>query len=374
MANLVTIKTGCGLESNKGLGSFQVPLRRGPESRFEVTLQAQGGSEAVALDLPGEAREFSPDSRITAARSLLKVRRILVPFDFSTASVRLLRWAILTAEEGAAKVSVLHVVRPWVPLAGREEPGHYDPNQDRIDTARSLLCRLLNQICPSRDAVSFHVVTGHPVDEIVRFGRTLQADLILMATHGQRGSKHPFLSATSERATRRATCPVLVVPESVLLRGEAEPGTLRTDFRRILVPTDLSAGSATALRYAVDLAHERGSEVYVLNFSAPGFPRPVVGPDDGQDPKRLAYERLVQWINARVDRAHNVIPLVCMGQPSAYLLLREAALLKADLLVFGPRGYSWSERLRLGSSTDAILRDAPCPVLSLRAEALHPGQ
>lgn len=374
MANLVTIKTGCGLESNKGLGSFQVSLRRGPEARFEVALQAQGGSAAVALDLPRDARKFSPDSRITSASSLLKARRILVPFDFSTASVRLLRWAISSAEETAAKVSVLHVVRPWVPLAGREEPGHFDVTQDRIDTARSLLRRLLDQICQSRDGVTFHVVVGHPVDEIVRFGRTLQAGLILMATHGQRGSKHPFLSATSERATRRATCPVLVVPESVLLRGEAEPGTLLTDFRRILVPSDLSADSATALRYAADLAQEHGAEVYVLNFSAPGLLRPVAGLEDGQDPKRLAYERLVQWINTRVDRTRNVIPLVCMGQPSAYLLLREAILLKADLLVFGPRGYSWSERLRLGSSTDAILRDAPCPVLSLRAEALHLGQ
>lgn len=268
---------------------------------------------------------------------------------------------------------MLHVVHPWTPPVSRHEPFHFEPNTNRVDTARALLRRLLEKLGQTAEAVTVHVTVGQPVDEIVRFGRTLKADLILMVPHGQRGLKHPFLSATTERATRRASCPTLVVPESVLHRMEAQPDACLTDFRRILVPTDFSAGSAAALRYAVNIAQEHLAEVYVLNFSPSGLSRQVADPSEANHAKRLATEQLAQWIGAHLGSTHSAIPLVGIGKPSVYVLLREAALLRADLIVFGPRGYSWAERLRLSSSTDAILRNAPCPVLSLREEAFTPG-
>jgi len=374
MANLSTIETRYGLQSNQGLGCSKVFLRRGPETRFEVPVHAPSAADVIDTNTLKRADTALPEPNILPAQSLLTARRILVPFDFSTASVRLLRWAISTAEASGATISVLHVVHPWVPPVGRQEPFHFEPNTDRVETARSLLRRLLKQFCQSADAVTVHVVVGQPVDEIVRFGRASKADLILMVPHGQRGLKHPILSATTERATRRASCLVLVVPESVLQRWDAKPDASLTDFRRILVPTDFSPGSAAALRFAVDIAQERLSEVYVLNFSTHGFLRPVAGLDEANNAKRVATERLAQWISTHLGSTDRAIPQACIGKPSVYVLLREAALLPADLIVFGPRGYSWAERLRLSSSTDAILRNAPCPVLSLRAETQNPRQ
>ena len=177
---LSTIETRYGLESNQGLGCSKVFLRRGPETRFEVAVRAPNAADVIDFDTPNTADASWPEPNISPAQSLLRARRILVPFDFSTASVRLLRWGISTAEASGATISVLHVVHPWVPPVGHQEPFHFEPNTDRIDTVRSLLRRLLEKICQTRDAVTVHVVVRQPVDEIVRFGRTLKTDFIMM--------------------------------------------------------------------------------------------------------------------------------------------------------------------------------------------------
>jgi len=360
-------------------GPLEVLLSHGPETRLEAPLETGKESVQATIGLQVGAETVSPASLWAEAPSVLKLARILFPFDFSAASVRLLRWVILMAEATGARVSVLHVVYPWPPPTGREAPYQYDPNKERLETARSLMHRLLGNACQGVDVIYTHIVLGRPIDEIIRFARSLKVDLLVMATHGERGSKHLFLSATTERATRRAPCPVLAVPEAVLLRWEAAAaGAVLTGCRRILVATDFSAASAAALRYAAVIAQEHGSEVYVLNFSDHEPRRIVSLPaarlDWGAASKNLAGERLDRWIHSILNRTENVKPLLCPGKPSVYMLLRQAALLRADLLVFGPREYAWVERLRLTSSTDAILRNAPCPVLSLRAEASGPWQ
>lgn len=379
MLDLKEITTARRPETDRS-GWFGIRLRRAREPWSEVARQmsrvsAEGsatGSYQVELRKGGDAE--LPEWNIAPAASLLRARRILIPFDFTAAAVRLLRWVVSSAGETGAEISVLHVVHPWVPPAGRKESFCHESHADRAGTARSLLRRLLERIGADASAVHVHVVVGQPVDEIVRLGRTLRADLVVMVPHSWRGLKHPCHSATTERATRRASCPVLVVPEPGLRRWEVEPGSAPASIRRILVPTDLAAASEAALRYAMGLAQEHGAEVYVLNFAATGLSGQVAGPGEAGEAKRLASERLADWIHAKLGHTDGVIPLVCLGKPSAYLLLREAAVLRADLLAFGPRGYSWAERLRLSSSTDAILRNAPCPVLSLRAELSNPGQ
>ena len=55
------------------------------------------------------------------------------------------------------------------------------------------------------------VLIGHPADEIVNYADTLDAAMIVMATHGYRGIKHIVLGSTAEAVLRRANCPVFSV-------------------------------------------------------------------------------------------------------------------------------------------------------------------
>jgi nucleotide-binding universal stress UspA family protein len=52
---------------------------------------------------------------------------------------------------------------------------------------------------------------GNPSQEIAKVARSLDVDLIVIATHGYTGLKHVYLGSVAEKITRHATCPVLVV-------------------------------------------------------------------------------------------------------------------------------------------------------------------
>lgn len=361
MLNVENILYGSHVESQR-LAVGQVSSRRSSGGRLEVPLSISVKSSQTDTDLlTGEPCADSIPVWATAP-SILKLEKILLPFDFSAASVQLLRVITSLVEKLGVKLTIVHVVSPWVPPTGREAPYPYDPNEERLDTGRVLLKRLLRSVCSRHESLSAHVVVGRPTDDILQFARNTKPDLIAMATHGPRVLKHLFVSATTERVTRQARCPVLVVPEAVLMRREKiNCEEVRPERPRIVVPTDFSANSVAALRFAGSLAEAQKAELHVLNF----FDRRALLP-------QASRVRVDEWVKSNLPLAENVTATVCEGQPSVYMLIRQAELLKADLIVLGPRGYAWAERFRLNSTTDGILRNASCPVLSLRA-GTHPA-
>jgi len=162
--------------------------------------------------VPKAADVTSSTPAAKAVFSLLKVERVLLPFDFSAASVRLLQWLTRSTDETGMKLSVLHAVYPWVPPTRYEPPYPFNPNAERIKGARALLRSLLKKTGRRLDARSVHVVIGPPGDEIVRFARSTKTDLIVMASRNNRRLKDFLFCSTTERVARRAPCPVLVLP------------------------------------------------------------------------------------------------------------------------------------------------------------------
>jgi nucleotide-binding universal stress UspA family protein len=60
-------------------------------------------------------------------------------------------------------------------------------------------------------AIRPHVRVGAPSDEIVTLAKELDADLVIVGTHGRLGVKRLLLGSVAEAVVRKATCPVLVV-------------------------------------------------------------------------------------------------------------------------------------------------------------------
>lgn len=355
MAMLGLHKRQTGYEPDR-FEAFQAPPHREQNSECRALPEIQWQSTQPPTDLIRRGT--------VVAGKALKLGRILVPFDFSSASVRLLQRIASIPLNPETRVWVLHVVHPAVPDIGQAARFQSDANLDRMDAARLLLSRLLHDLRPGPNLFEAQVRVGRLTDEIVGFARSGEMDLIVMTAHGERTRQHLRVSATTERVVRRSFCPVLILPEAFLLRNEPYGRGLVTGCKRILVPTDLSPGSAAALRCAAAIAREQNAALYVLNFSGAGHS----GSMDW-----AARHRLERWLEAHLDSGAEVQPIVRSGKPSVYMLLRQAVRLEADLLVFSPRCYSQTERLRLSSSTDAILRHAHCPVLSVRPDTLNAG-
>jgi nucleotide-binding universal stress UspA family protein len=148
-----------------------------------------------------------------AAPSRFRLKKILVPLDFSDCSKSALRYAIPLAREHGAALTLLYVVPP---VYASGEYGGIDCAQFQADMrtgARRELDKVLEEDVFGAVPADAVVRSGVPATEVVAAARALPADLIVIGTHGRTGLKHVVLGSVTEHVVRRAPCPVLVVRE-----------------------------------------------------------------------------------------------------------------------------------------------------------------
>jgi nucleotide-binding universal stress UspA family protein len=143
-------------------------------------------------------------------------------------------------------------------------------------------------------------------------------------------------------------------------------GRPRWHVDRILVSTDFSACSLTALEYAADLASVFGAELLVVHVEAvPLTPSELVDLTDGAADREVA--RVVEHLRADGSRCRGVIRT---GAPAAEIS-KVATEEKAGLIVLGTHGRKGITHLLLGSVAEQVVRGAPCPVLTVRPVERH---
>ena len=142
----------------------------------------------------------------------LKLKRILVPLDFSKISKDALPWAISFAAQFGATITLLNIVE--------EYPADYLLGSELMNETITPLMKQaeadLNEMGHSLKRstgieVSAAVRSGTPFEEICQSANELGIDLIVLTTHGYTGLKHVWLGSTAERVVRHAACPVLIV-------------------------------------------------------------------------------------------------------------------------------------------------------------------
>jgi nucleotide-binding universal stress UspA family protein len=144
--------------------------------------------------------------------SLLQIKSILVPIDFSAQSKKALAYAVPFAEQFGAKLTLLHVVEP-VATADFANTFPLVMENDKVMSAcKGRLEHVIKEIDPSLVEKAL-VRYGRSFHEIAEAARTLKVNLIILSTHGYTGLKRAVLGSTTERVVRYAPCPVLVVRE-----------------------------------------------------------------------------------------------------------------------------------------------------------------
>ncbi|MDB6109395.1 MAG: universal stress protein UspA [Pedosphaera sp.] len=145
--------------------------------------------------------------------SLLKLKRILVPTDFSEPSLKALRYAVPFAKRFGATIFLAHVLERTPFIAGDQSVVLVVPERELVKDAKEKLLSLAADEIEELVPVDTQVRMGKPFAEIVTLATELEIDLIIVATHGYTGLRHVLLGSTTERIVRRASCPVLVVRE-----------------------------------------------------------------------------------------------------------------------------------------------------------------
>ena len=144
---------------------------------------------------------------------MIKLRKVLVPTDFSESARHALTYGISFAREYEAELTLLHVVENLtvgyasdlfpVPMA--------EVFQEISGYAKAELAKLAAEARKKDVAVVEQVVQGKPSAEIIRFAQETEVDMIVLGTHGKGMLDQALFGSTTERVVRRAPCPVLTV-------------------------------------------------------------------------------------------------------------------------------------------------------------------
>lgn len=143
------------------------------------------------------------------------------------------------------------------------------------------------------------------------------------------------------------------------------------EIKKVLFATDFSEGSSFALPYAVDLAKKYGARLYFVHVvydlaQTSGFYIPHISLDDVyRDIEKGAQSELEKTFIEEMRTFKDIEYKVLKGKPYEELS-KFAAEQKVDLIVIGTHGRRGFDRLLFGSTAEQVVRNAPCPVLSVR--------
>lgn len=202
----------------------------------------------------------------SGAQSEFKIKTILVPLDFSPASMGALDDAVSLAKQFQAAIHLVHV-HPPDEAASLSEAAHLLlQSAEAIERLNEELAGIhrkrVEPFCPE----NCHVRSGRPYEKILRLAGEISADLIVLSTRGHSGLKHLLLGSTAERVVRSAPCPVLVARKS---KPNSKSASNTFTVRTILVPVDFSECSIAGVKYAAFLAKKLHATLRLFHVMYP---------------------------------------------------------------------------------------------------------
>jgi nucleotide-binding universal stress UspA family protein len=143
-----------------------------------------------------------------------RIRRILHPTDFSTASSAAYKRAVDMAKANRAELLLVHVLAPAIPMMA---DGYLSPKvyEDMEHASRAYgqkhLAALVRKAKQAGVRVKGLLLEGIPHERVAGAARSKKADLLVIGTHGRTGFAKLFLGSVASRILAVAPCPVLTV-------------------------------------------------------------------------------------------------------------------------------------------------------------------
>lgn len=154
-----------------------------------------------------------------------------------------------------------------------------------------------------------------------------------------------------------------------ILESAARPRVAPLAIKKILVPIDFSEFSYKSLDYAVAFAVQSQAEILLLHVVPLNYvDAEVIAFDFSQLEKQTAAScesRLLKLRDLRVDPSLKSAVKVVIGRPLEEIV-HTAKNFDADMIIMSTHGYTGLKHAFLGSTTENVVRYAPCPVLTLR--------
>ncbi|GAB5535043.1 MAG: universal stress protein [Rubricoccaceae bacterium] len=291
--------------------------------------------------------------------SMTAPRTLVVALDFSPGSRAALRCAADLATRSGATLHLLHA-----DVLFRSSGDGAPPDGVPSSTLRVRIERFATDELGSltgRDTKIAVVRDVNPSSAILRYAAEVDADLLVMGTHGRSGLSRLLMGSVAGTCVASAPCPVLTVPFETSALDSAAP---------ILVAIDFSERSGVALKAGHALAALYGSEVELVHVVRDSGPYPGFAPNIlslvDYDPAQgeAVQERMKRFVE-RMDGPDPSAYHVAIGSPSR-VIPALASEQGAGAIVMGTHGRQGVAHALIGSVAEATLRRSTCPVLTLK--------
>ncbi len=299
------------------------------------------------------------------------LRALLVPLDGSEFSERSLPLARALAQATGATLYVVHVHVPYQPehlLSNTQF--HYEGldlweyDEHRLEVEREYLEEVASRLKEKGLQVQTALLeNGRVAEALAEHARAVEADLILMTTHGHGGVKRLWLGSVADALVRLTTRPLLVLhPHG----PDALPPPVE-GFAHLLVALDGSPRSEAILGPAAALARATGARMTLTHVIAT---RSVAGPrifplsPQALEPARAAAEGYLERLAQQLSSEEMPVDYrVVQAESAVEGITRVAGDVGADLIALATHGYGGLTRAVLGSVADKVLRSSLLPLL-----------
>jgi nucleotide-binding universal stress UspA family protein len=299
---------------------------------------------------------------------MLSVKTVLFATDFSRLADAALDHALEIAQKHGATLHMLHAV--VLHADDPNDPAHHFPDAEEIrvrleETAEG---RMVSQL-EEREAGELEVVRAQrrgmsaaPV--ILEYAEEIDADVIVMSTHGRRGLSHALVGSVTEEVVRLSPRPVLTI------RGRGgEPASPLVEH--VLVPVDFSRHSELAVDHAIEFCRACGARMHLLHvFEQPVTPEVYVGGNSTTVSNFSVLESSLReaLLGVGTGAGADVETEIHVREGRADRGILEAAEdIPADLIVIATHGLGGLAHVMLGSVAEKVIRRADCPVLTVKA-------
>ncbi|MCB0629489.1 MAG: universal stress protein [Saprospiraceae bacterium] len=187
------------------------------------------------------------------------MKYILVPTDFSPTAKTAYHFAVEMARYKRLPIKLIHC---YIPETDPAFPYMAVNTQEFLDARQELITRFRQHTPAPHDGgmivpveVSTEIKAGYPTEEIVRMSEDPDMDMIVMGTTGEHGLAGQLFGSVSTHISRKAYCPVLLVPKGVTFNG----------LKNILFASSSEAVHDGVLQRLKDLAILFGSSVHFVH-------------------------------------------------------------------------------------------------------------
>jgi len=284
-------------------------------------------------------------------------QKILFPIDMSDSCTATAPFVETMAKRYNADVTLLHVLE----VPSGMIPDWYGGAVPVIDTAA--IWQAETEAADSYLTGRFQGikvrrvnVRGEAATAIEDYARENGIDLIMMPTHGYGIFRSLLLGSVTAKVLHDTQIPVWTGVHV------EDPACVSPEFGTILCAVDRTEDSIATLRFGCRLAHDNHAKLLIVH----GIPGAEVAPEKYFDTDLRHYlEEDARKSIALLQEAAGVAAPLCLGAGEVSHVVRDSALgHSADLIVMG-RGKATRALGRLRSNVYSIIRDAPCPVISV---------